>query len=74
MKTCLHGFQSGQTKTDYENILRLLGHCIATWYAMSRYLELRTCCGRGDAVTVLSYNSCTIQCTYVSKTADINGL
>ena len=35
--------------------IRLLGHCIATWYAMTRFLvkltELETWLGRGDTVT-----------------------
>ena len=37
------------------NIIPLLGHCIATWCAMSRYLVkltgLETIWGRGDTVT-----------------------
>ena len=38
-----------------KRIQPLLGHCIATWYAMARYLvkltELETSWGRGDTVT-----------------------
>ena len=38
-----------------KKIIPLLGHCIATWYAMSRYLVkltgLETIRGRGDTVT-----------------------
>ena len=39
-------------------IIPLSGHCIATWYAMFRYLEqlteLETSWGRGDTVTIKS--------------------
>ena len=36
---------------DSTDIIQLLGHCIATWYAMSRshlkLTEIGTSCGRG---------------------------
>ena len=39
----------------YRIIVPLKGHCIATWYAVFRYLvkltELETSWGRGDTVT-----------------------
>ena len=44
-------------REDSRNNIRipLLGHCIAMWYAMSRYpvkrTELETSWGRGDTVT-----------------------
>ena len=51
---CPEGFNLTEGGYSFQGIIPLLGHCVAMWYAMSRYLvklaELETSWGCGDTV------------------------